>query len=86
MKEQPHPSVVILDPPRVGCHDEVLNVVARLRPDRIVYVSCNPATQARDARMLCSIAPYVPGPAQPVDMFPQTGHVENILPLVLSAP
>jgi 23S rRNA (uracil1939-C5)-methyltransferase len=85
MKEQPHPSVVILDPPRAGCHDDVLNAVARLRPDRIVYVSCNPATQARDVQMLCSIAPYVPGPSQPVDMFPQTGHVENILPLRLPA-
>jgi 23S rRNA (uracil1939-C5)-methyltransferase len=83
MQEHPLPSAVILDPPRAGCHEDVLKAVARLRPERIVYVSCNPATQARDAQILCSIAPYVPGPAQPVDMFPQTGHVENILPLRL---
>jgi 23S rRNA (uracil1939-C5)-methyltransferase len=83
MREQPHPSVVILDPPRAGCHEDVLSAVARLRPGRIVYVSCNPATQARDAQRLCSMAPYAPGPAQPVDMFPQTGHVENILTLRL---
>jgi len=81
MREQPLPSVVILDPPRAGCHEDVLEAVARLQPDRIVYVSCNPATQARDVQKLVSIAPYVPGAAQPVDMFPQTGHVENILPL-----
>jgi 23S rRNA (uracil1939-C5)-methyltransferase len=85
MRSQPPPSVVILDPPRAGCHDDVLGAVARLRPERIVYVSCNPATQARDVQQICSMAPYKPGAAQPVDMFPQTGHVENILPLRLGA-
>ncbi len=84
MRAQPPPSVVVLDPPRAGCHDDVLEAVARLKPERIVYVSCNPATQARDAQKLCSLAPYVPGSAQPVDMFPQTGHIENILPLSIS--
>ena len=87
MQEHPPPSVVIMDPPRAGCHAEVLEVLARLRPERIVYVSCNPATQARDVQRLCAIAPYVPGAAQPVDMFPQTVHVENVLPLrLLSSP
>lgn len=83
MNEHPTPSVVVLDPPRAGCHEDVLEVLARLQPQRIVYVSCNPATQARDLQKLCSIAPYIPGAAQPVDMFPQTGHVENVLPLSL---
>jgi 23S rRNA (uracil1939-C5)-methyltransferase len=82
MAEHPKPSVVILDPPRAGCHEDVLKAVAQLRPERIVYVSCNPATQARDARLLCEAAPYVPVAAQPVDMFPQTGHVENVLSLI----
>jgi len=83
MRSQPAPSVVVLDPPRAGCHEGVLIALARLGPDRIVYVSCNPATQARDVQKLCSIAPYVPGAAQPVDMFPQTGHIENVLQLRL---
>jgi 23S rRNA (uracil1939-C5)-methyltransferase len=83
MSGRRHPSVVILDPPRAGCHDEVLEAVALLGPERIVYVSCNPATQARDVQRLCAIAPYVPGRSQPVDMFPQTGHIENVLPLRL---
>jgi 23S rRNA (uracil1939-C5)-methyltransferase len=85
MKEHPLPSVVVLDPPRAGCHEDVLKALAELRPERIVYVSCNPATQARDVQKLCAIAPYRPGIAQPVDMFPQTGHVENVLPLTIAA-
>jgi 23S rRNA (uracil1939-C5)-methyltransferase len=83
MQEHPLPSVVVLDPPRAGCHEGVLEALARLRPERIVYVSCNPATQARDVQKLCALAPYAPGTSQPVDMFPQTGHVENVLPLKL---
>ncbi len=76
--------VVVLDPPRTGCGEEVLDAVAALRPERIVYVSCDPPTQARDAGRLSALG-YRLQRLQPLDMFPQTGHVEVIALLTPAA-
>lgn len=73
-----HPDVIILDPPRAGIHEDVAKVVLLAAPDRIVYVSCNPATQARDLGILCADN-YRVVKIQPVDMFPHTHHVENVV-------
>ncbi len=72
------PDVVVLDPPRRGCERAVLDAIAAAAPARIVYVSCDPATQARDAKILCEQG-YRAVKAQPVDMFCHTAHVENVL-------
>ena len=77
------PDVMIVDPPRAGMHGDVVNVILNARPERIVYVSCNPATQARDLALL-DVA-YRVVAVQPVDMFPHTHHVENVVKLVLKA-
>ncbi len=74
------PDVIILDPPRAGVDEPVLEVIRRAAPERIVYVSCNPATQARDLALLD--ADYRVEAVQPVDMFPHTHHVENVVKLV----
>jgi 23S rRNA (uracil1939-C5)-methyltransferase len=74
-------TVMVIDPPRSGMHEKVVLEIASLRPERIVYVSCNPATQARDVKLLCSKAPYHITAVQPVDMFPQTYHIENVIAL-----
>ena len=71
------PDVVILDPPRAGIHPDVAKVILDAAPQRIVYVSCNPASQARDLAILC--ADYEIVSVQPVDMFPHTMHVENVV-------
>jgi len=73
--------VVLLDPPRTGCEKGVLEATAALRPPRIVYVSCDPATLARDCRFLAGCG-YVLQRLQPLDMFPQTAHIETICLLV----
>jgi 23S rRNA (uracil1939-C5)-methyltransferase len=78
--ELPAPDVVILDPPRAGAHPRTIADVARLGPSRILYVSCNPATLARDLAPLAA-AGYRAGTAEPFDMFPHTPHVEVLLPL-----
>lgn len=78
-----HPDVVILDPPRAGVDEPVIEVILRAAPERIVYVSCNPATQARDLALLD--AAYRVERVQPVDMFPHTHHVENVVKLVRRA-
>lgn len=71
------PDVVITDPPRAGMHEDVINTILNANPERIVYVSCNPATQARDLNMLdCK---YQVSKVQPVDMFPHTHHCENVV-------
>ncbi len=75
------PDVIITDPPRAGMHTDVVNVILNAAPKRIVYVSCNPATQARDLQLLD--AKYKVLAIQPVDMFPQTHHVENVVLLEL---
>lgn len=77
--EHGHPDVMIVDPPRAGMHEDVVKVILDAGPDRIVYVSCNPATQARDLAMLHE--KYDITAVQPVDMFPHTQHVENVVAL-----
>lgn len=72
------PDVVVLDPPRKGAEPAVLQAIADSAPQRVVYVSCNPATQARDARILCDFG-YQVQRCQPVDMFCQTAGVENVM-------
>lgn len=75
--EHGRPDVIITDPPRAGMHPDVINVILGAKPKRIVYVSCNPATQARDLQMMD--ADYRVAAVQPVDMFPHTPHVENVV-------
>ena len=79
--EHGRPDVMIIDPPRAGMHEDVVNAVLGAEPRRIVYVSCNPATQARDLALLD--AKYRVDAVQPVDMFPHTQHVENVVKLTL---
>ncbi|HHP7246025.1 MAG TPA: 23S rRNA (uracil(1939)-C(5))-methyltransferase RlmD, partial [Elainellaceae cyanobacterium] len=75
-KELGKPDLVLLDPPRKGCDRTVLDALLTLQPDRIVYVSCNPATLARDLKTLCGDGRYHLMRVQPADFFPQTAHVE----------
>ncbi len=77
--EHGRPDVIITDPPRAGMHDDVIKTILFAAPERIVYVSCNPATQARDLQLLD--AAYKVVAIQPVDMFPHTQHVENVVKL-----
>jgi 23S rRNA (uracil1939-C5)-methyltransferase len=77
ISEYGRPDVIITDPPRAGMHEDVINTILFAEPLRIVYVSCNPATQARDLNMLD--AKYRVVKVQPVDMFPHTHHVENVV-------
>lgn len=77
IREHGRPDVIITDPPRAGMHDDVIGAILFAEPQRIVYVSCNPATQARDLNLLDS--KYRVARVQPVDMFPQTHHVENVV-------
>ena len=76
-----NPDVVVTDPPRAGMHEKVVCQLLAAAPRKIVYVSCNPATQARDVQLLS--ARYTVRRIQPVDMFPHTQHVENIVELIL---
>ena len=78
--EHGRPDVIITDPPRAGMHPDVVKTILRAAPERIVYVSCNPATQARDLHDMD--ADYRVAAVQPVDMFPHTPHVENVVLLV----
>ena len=82
--EKHQPDVIITDPPRAGMHQDVVDVILFAEPKRIVYVSCNPATQARDLQLLD--AKYRVKAVQPVDMFPHTHHVENVVLLELKNP
>ena len=75
--EHGRPDVMIVDPPRAGMHGDIVNVILESRPPRLVYVSCNPATQARDIALLDK--GYSVIAVQPVDMFPHTHHVENVV-------
>jgi 23S rRNA (uracil1939-C5)-methyltransferase len=76
------PDVVITDPPRAGMHADVVETILKIKPKKIVYISCNPATQARDLALLCE--DYTIKEIQPVDMFPHTHHLENIVSLYLN--
>lgn len=77
INEHGRPDIIITDPPRAGMHDDVINTILFAEPKRIVYVSCNPATQARDINLLD--VKYKVTKIQPVDMFPHTHHVENVV-------
>ena len=78
--EHGRPDVIITDPPRAGMHEDVVKTIINAEPKRIVYVSCNPATQARDLNLLDE--KYSVEKIQAVDMFPHTQHVENVVLLV----
>ncbi len=80
LSEHGRPDVVITDPPRVGMHEDVCRMLLKAAPQKIVYVSCNPATQARDLKILSE--KYLVTAVQPIDMFPHTVHVENVVLLV----
>ncbi|HKK67144.1 MAG TPA: 23S rRNA (uracil(1939)-C(5))-methyltransferase RlmD [Bacteroidales bacterium] len=77
VKSHGRPDVIVLDPPRAGVHKDVIEVIRKTAPDKIVYVSCNPATQARDISTLKDSYRIVE--VQPVDMFPHTHHMENLI-------
>lgn len=79
--EHGQPDVIITDPPRAGMHENVVNMILKLSPKKVVYVSCNPATQARDIALMNEH--YQVTKVQPVDMFPHTHHVENVVLLEL---
>jgi 23S rRNA (uracil1939-C5)-methyltransferase len=79
VEEHGRPDVIILDPPRAGIHPDVAQVILNAAPQRMVYVSCNPASQARDLEILCQ--KYKITAVRPVDMFPHTHHVENVVAL-----
>lgn len=76
------PDVIVVDPPRKGCDEELLKAMIDMKPDRIVYVSCNPSTLARDIKILAD-GGYSAKQIQPVDMFPQSNHIESVTELVL---
>ncbi len=83
MKEKhiPKPDVIIADPPRAGMNPKTVKDILSLEPEKIVYLSCNPASQARDIALLCE-EKYKLVKIQPVDMFPQTYHIENVSLLI----
>lgn len=80
LRDHPVPTVVVVDPPRMGLHEELVRKVLKLLPEKVVYVSCNAATQARDVKLFLE-GGYTPGPVRPVDMFPHTDHVETVMVL-----
>ena len=77
-KEGVRADVIVVDPPRAGCSEKVLKTIASMKPKRVVYVSCNPATLARDLSIL-EVLGYKAQKVQPVDMFPMTSHVETVV-------
>ena len=83
ISEHGRPDVIIVDPPRAGMHPDVVKVILDAEPQRIVYVSCNPASQARDLALMSD--KYQITAVQPVDMFPHTQHVENVCKLIRKA-
>jgi 23S rRNA (uracil1939-C5)-methyltransferase len=83
LEKEGKPSVIITDPPRAGMHPDVVQTLVKILAPKIVYVSCNPATQARDIQLLSPY--YQVDKVIPVDMFPHTHHVENVALLTLKA-
>jgi len=81
VKKHGKPDIVIIDPPRKGCEPELLQTVLKMSPKKVIYVSCNPSTLARDLQILCAKGTYKPGKVHPVDMFPFTSHVETVVML-----
>lgn len=81
VKEGWKPDVIVVDPPRTGCDDKLLKTILQVKPKKVVYVSCNPSTLAKDAQQLSKA--YHVDYIQPVDMFPHTAHVENVVSLTL---
>ncbi len=79
--EHGKPDVIITDPPRAGMHQKLIEKILEIEAPTVVYVSCNPATQARDLNLLDE--KYAVTKVQPVDMFPHTHHIENIVQLKL---
>ncbi|MEM9137158.1 MAG: 23S rRNA (uracil(1939)-C(5))-methyltransferase RlmD, partial [Cyanobacteria bacterium P01_F01_bin.42] len=77
------PDILMLDPPRKGCEAAVIESIQRLRPAKVLYLSCNPATLARDLQILCAKNQYTLNWVQPADFFPQTAHVEALASLSL---
>jgi 23S rRNA (uracil1939-C5)-methyltransferase len=77
-----NPNIVLLDPPRKGCKPEVIESLLQIKPEKIVYISCNPATLARDLKLLCQNNSYTLVKIQPADFFPQTSHVEAVAFLI----
>jgi 23S rRNA (uracil1939-C5)-methyltransferase len=76
IEETGRPDVIMVDPPRSGMHEDVVKAILGCMPERVVYISCNPATQARDIQLMADR--YRVTRLQPVDMFPHTYHVENV--------
>jgi 23S rRNA (uracil1939-C5)-methyltransferase len=74
-------TTVLLDPPRKGCRPEILDLLRRVRPAQVLYVSCQPATMARDLKLLCAEGVFSLSQVVPLDMFPQTAHVECVADL-----
>ena len=81
-KDLDKPDVMIVDPPRSGLHANTIDDILEKSPRRLIYVSCNPASQARDVALLCN-EKYELNKLRPVDMFPHTPHVENVATLIL---
>ena len=75
--ENGKPDVIITDPPRAGMHEDVVKTIVNASPEKVVYVSCNPSTQARDLLLMSDHYDIIR--IQPVDMFPHTAHVENVV-------
>jgi len=82
LKELPSPDLIIIDPPRSGMHPKLVNDIIQIHPSKIVYVSCNPATQVRDLKLIADRGNYRIDSVQPIDMFPHTPHIEVIAKLV----
>ena len=78
-KEGIHADVIVIDPPRKGCDPACIETMLQMNPERIVYVSCDPATFARDLKLLCADGRYELRKVQPVDMFPQTAGIETVV-------